>query len=158
MDNARRVCSFIPTIVIALSGLAPATPIAPTPRPVLTETSVLAKTIDLARYYPSRLVAQHELQALERETGAFPKQAPTTDIGAYLKSADRLIGRGRRLHVYFTILAARDIDDHAASTAIERTDATRDTVQGQGQCCAATCTGSRVDRRRLRRPGVPLSR
>jgi oligoendopeptidase F len=131
MPNARRMLALLPLIAIAWTSAVSAMGIPQAPPASSGETSVQPQVIDLTRYYPSRVVAMGELDALERETATFPEKALASDIGAYLQRADGLIGRGRRLDVYFTIIAAQDINDQAAKTAKARTNAAHNTINAK---------------------------
>ena len=129
MPNARTMLALLPLIAIAWSGTVSAAQVSSPPSS--PTTSVQPQAIDLTRYYPSRIAAMSELDALERKAATFPGKVAASDTGAYLQEADDMIGQLRRLNVYFTIIAARDIDDQAAKAARERADATRDTIDAK---------------------------
>jgi oligoendopeptidase F len=82
------------------------------------------QAIDLVRYYPTRNAALAELGMLQQAAAELPGVAAPEGFKPYLEQADSLIQRARRLSAYFTILKARNIDDRAAASAADQTDAT----------------------------------
>ena len=90
-----------------------------------------SRAIDLSRYYPSRDAATAELDAVSHQTEAVSAAASLVGLGAYLDQTDALLGRVRRLGVYFRVLAARNIDDQAASASADRVDALEDAITGK---------------------------
>ncbi len=98
------------------------------PVSVPDDRSALPRSIDLSRYFPSRKAALAELDGLRADASALASAAPPGALGAYLENADRLVGKARRLSVYFTILSARNIDDQAAQTAADKTHIASQTI------------------------------
>ncbi len=82
-------------------------------------------SIDLSRYFATREAALAELDALQREVDGWHPDASTT-FAAVFDAAESLARRARRVSAYVDILAARDLDDAAATQARNRVDALGD--------------------------------
>jgi len=88
-----------------------------------------SRSINLARYYPSRKAARAELNAVGKESAALPESTPSSDLYTYLQHADELVARTLKLSAYFTILLADDYDDQAAASAQNKAEAIKDRIE-----------------------------
>jgi len=87
-----------------------------------------SRSIDLSKYFSSRKAAMDELRIVSQAATALSSEPSPNDLGDYLHHANDLKNRTRRLDVYFTILASRNIDDQAARAADQQTDEVSGTV------------------------------
>lgn len=84
-------------------------------------------SIDLTRYFATRDAALAELDALQRDVDGW-HPAASTPFAALFDAAESRARRTRRVAAYADILAARDLDDAAATQARTRIDAVGDAI------------------------------
>lgn len=104
------------------------------------------RSIDMSRYFSSRSAALDELRIVSGAATAFPAETSFAHLSAYLRQANALLNRTRRLDVYFTILSSKNIDDQAARTA------------GQRVSDARVAVGNKVDTALRQIPSQTLAR
>lgn len=78
-------------------------------------------SIDLTRYFATRDAALAELDALQRDVDGW-HPAASARFADVFDTAEGFARRARRLSAYFDVLAARDLDDSAATQARVRVE------------------------------------